>query len=74
MEQLGKVICVLGVVLIVVGGLLWFASDKLSWFGRLPGDIMFERPGWRFYAPITTMLLLSVGLSLLLWLFGKLFR
>jgi hypothetical protein len=52
----------------------WLAADKLSWFGSLPGDIKIERPGFRFYAPIATMLLLSVGLSLLFWLFGKFFR
>ena len=40
-------------------------------FGRLPGDIVIERPGFRFYLPITTMLLISVVLSLLLWLFKR---
>jgi H+/Cl- antiporter ClcA len=74
MENLGKGIIGLGIILIVVGLFIWLAADKLSWFGNLPGDIHIERPGFRFYAPITTMLLLSVGLSLLLWLFGKFFR
>jgi H+/Cl- antiporter ClcA len=74
MEHLGKVIVGLGVVLIVVGLFVWFAADKLSWFGNLPGDIKVVRPGFRLYVPITTMILLSVGLSLLLWVFGKLFR
>jgi hypothetical protein len=74
MENLGKFIVGVGVVIVVIGLIVWFAADKLSWFGRLPGDIVVERPGWRFYAPITTMILLSVGLSLLLWLFGKFFR
>jgi Protein of unknown function (DUF2905) len=74
MESLGKVITGLGIVLIVVGLVMWFAADKLSWFGHLPGDIRIERPGFRFYAPITTMLLLSIVLSLVLWLLGKFFR
>jgi hypothetical protein len=74
MENLGKILIALGVALLVLGLVVWFAADKLSWFGRLPGDIAVERPGFRFYAPITTMLLLSVGLSLLMWLFGKFFR
>jgi hypothetical protein len=74
MEHLGKVLVGLGVVLIVVGSVFWFAADKLRWFGRLPGDIAIERPGFSVYAPITTMLLLSVGVSVLLWLFGKWFR
>jgi H+/Cl- antiporter ClcA len=74
MENLGKVLVGLGVVLIVVGLFIWFAADKLSWFGNLPGDIKVERPGFHLYVPITTMIVLSVGLSLLLWLFGKFFR
>ena len=74
MEQLGKLIIGLGIALIVVGLCIWLAADKLSWFGSLPGDVKIERPGFRFYAPITTMILLSVGLSPLFWLFGKFFR
>lgn len=74
MEQLGKLIVGLGVVLVIVGCCIWLAADKLSWFGRLPGDITIERPGFRFYVPITTMILLSLGLSLLSWLFNRFFR
>jgi hypothetical protein len=74
MESLGKVITGLGIVLLVVGLVMWLAADKLNWFGHLPGDIRIERPGLRFYAPITTMLLLSIALSLVLWLLGKFFR
>ena len=74
MDNLGKIITGLGVPLVVIGLILWAASDKLGWFGHLPGDIRVERPGFRFYAPITTMLLLSVGVSFLVWLFGKFFR
>lgn len=74
MANLGKLIVGLGVVLIVLGLVLWLAADKLSWSGRLPGDIKIARPGFRFYAPITTMLVLSVVLSILVWVFGKLFR
>jgi hypothetical protein len=74
MEHFGKLLVGFGVALIVLGLVVWLAADKLSWFGSLPGDLKIERPGWRVYAPITTMILLSVGLSLLLWLFGKFFR
>ncbi|MGE3537160.1 MAG: DUF2905 domain-containing protein [Candidatus Tectimicrobiota bacterium] len=76
MEQLGKMLVSLGAGLCLLGLLLWFLAEKISlgWFGRLPGDIRLERPGFQFYAPLTTMLLLSLGLSLLLWLFNKFFR
>ena len=74
METLGKMLFAVGIILAVSGLVVWFAADKLSWFGRLPGDIAIERPGLRFYAPITTMILLSLGLSVLMWLFSKLWR
>ncbi len=59
----------LGVALIV-GGLLWPWISKLG-LGRLPGDIRFERDGFRFYFPITTGLLISVVVTLILWIFRK---
>ena len=74
MGDLGKIIIGLGALLIVVGLIMWLAADKLSWLGRLPGDISVARPGFRFYMPITTMLLLSVVLSVVVWLLGKFFR
>lgn len=57
----GLLIVAAGVVLVVIGLLAW--SGALSWFGRLPGDIRVERPSARFYAPITSMLLISIALS-----------
>jgi len=63
----------LGVVVVLIGLILWLAGDKLSWFGQLPGDIRVARKNVRFYAPITSMLLLSILLSLLLWAFRKFF-
>jgi Protein of unknown function (DUF2905) len=59
----------LGVILIV-GGLLWPWIAKLG-LGRLPGDIRFERDGFRFYFPITTGLIISVVVALILWIFRK---
>jgi membrane protein implicated in regulation of membrane protease activity len=66
----------LGTMLVIVGGLimvigLLIATGSLNWFGRLPGDIRIERDNVNLYLPITTMLLLSVGLSLVLWLVRK---
>jgi membrane protein implicated in regulation of membrane protease activity len=61
-----------GVVLIVIGLLVW--SGALSWFGRLPGDIRVERPGTRFYAPITSMIIVSVILTLVLSLIQRFWR
>jgi hypothetical protein len=60
----GLVVIAAGIALVLAGLLVW--SGALSWFGRLPGDIRVERPGVRFYAPITSMLLVSAALSLVL--------
>lgn len=73
MQPIGKTIVLLGVVLVGIGLVVWLAGDKFNWFGNLPGDIRVERKNMRFYAPITSMILLSIVLSLLLWLFRKFF-
>lgn len=64
-----RVLIVLGVVLLVVG-LTWPWLAKLP-FGRLPGDIHIHRDDFDFYFPITSGLLLSVLISLLIWLFRR---
>ncbi len=74
MEILGKAIFGIGVGLVVIGLLLWLGGDKLSWLGHLPGDIRVERPGFRFYAPLTTMIILSIVLSIVLSLISRFFR
>ncbi len=57
-------------VLLVVAGLLWPWLAKLP-FGQLPGDISIDRPGFRFFAPFTSMLIVSTLLSLIIWLFRR---
>lgn len=65
----GPMIVVLGLVLVLVGIGIW--SGALGWFGRLPGDIRIERDSTRVYVPLASMLVLSVVLSLLLYLFNR---
>jgi hypothetical protein len=57
-------------LLLVAAGLLWPWLGRIG-LGRLPGDIVIEREGFTFYAPIATGLLLSLLLSLLLWFFNR---
>ena len=65
---LRAILIVLGIVLLAAG-LLWpFVS---RYFGRLPGDILVRREGWTFAFPIVTCLILSLLISLLLWLFRR---
>lgn len=71
--QLGKILVLLGLVLVAFGAFVWLGGGSLlGWFGRLPGDIRVERPGFRFYAPIVSMLLVSLLLSLIMWLVRRL--
>jgi hypothetical protein len=74
-----KIVVLTGLV-IVVFGLLLMASSKtaswewLNWFGNLPFDIKVERDNFRFYFPLGTSVLLSVLLSLFMYLFNKFIR
>ncbi len=65
-RSLGVTLTLAGAGLPLLGLLVW--SGALGWFGRLPGDIRIERDGLRVDVPIVSMLLVSVGLSLLLWI------
>lgn len=57
-------------LLIALVGLAWPWISKLP-VGRLPGDIMIDRPGFRFFFPITTMVIISLVISLILMIFRK---
>jgi len=70
-QDTGKYIVIIGVAIVVIGILIYFFHDKLNWFGRLPGDIRIERDNFRFYFPVTTMILLSVLISAILWVIRK---
>lgn len=70
-RSLGLFVVVLGVAVVVVGLLIW--AGWLSWFGRLPGDLRFERGGVRVYIPITSMILASLAFTLILNLFRRFF-
>ena len=64
-----QILISIGILLIAVG-LVWPWLQKFGLF-RLPGDIMIEREHFRFYLPITSMILISLVISLILWLFRK---
>jgi hypothetical protein len=65
-RSLGLALLAAGAVLVVLGQFAW--GGLLSWFGRLPGDVQIDRPGFRLYAPLGSMLLVSLVLSLIAWL------
>jgi hypothetical protein len=69
---IGRYLIVLGVVIAGIG-LLFLVLGKFPGLriGRLPGDIYIERDGWRFYFPLMTSIIVSILLSLILWLFSR---
>ncbi len=69
-QHIGKVLIILGVIIIAIGGLL-LLSGKLPWIGRLPGDILIQKKNFTFYFPLATSILLSLLLTLIFWLLGK---
>ncbi len=69
-ELIGRVLIVVGLVIVAMGGLL-LLSGKLTWFGKLPGDIIIKRENFTFYFPLATCILISIFLSLIFWLLGK---
>ncbi len=66
---MAKFLIFAGLVLIGLG-VLWMIGERFG-LGRLPGDVVIERGNFRFYFPLATSLVLSVVISLLLWLFNR---
>jgi hypothetical protein len=67
--SVSRLLIIFGLALVALG-LLWPVMDKIG-LGRLPGDIVIERDNFRLYIPLATSLLVSVVLSLLLWLLNR---
>ena len=70
MNELGKVLVIVGLVIAGIGLLFWSGIGK-GWFGKLPGDIHVSRGNVTFYFPIVTCLLISAILTLLFWIFRR---
>ena len=67
---MGKLLIILGIIFIVVGLMLTY-NWKVPFLGKLPGDISIERPNFKFYFPLTTSIILSILLTLILYLFNR---
>lgn len=72
MERIGKSIILIGIFIVIAGVIIWLWGDKLRWLGKLPGDIRIEKENFSFYMPITTMIIISVVISAILWLIKQL--
>jgi uncharacterized protein YybS (DUF2232 family) len=70
MNDLGKFLVIVGLLIAAVGVLLWSGFGR-AWLGRLPGDINYSKGNFSFHFPIVTCLFVSVVITLLFWLFRK---
>ncbi|WP_026840829.1 DUF2905 domain-containing protein [Citrifermentans bremense] len=70
MPSLGKSLIIIGLVIAAIGALVTFAG-RFPWLGRLPGDIYVKKENFTFYFPLATSIIISLLLSLILWLFRK---
>lgn len=66
---MSRTLIIVGLCLVILG-VLWPWLQRVG-LGRLPGDIIMERNGFRFYFPITTSVIVSIVLSLILWLMRR---
>ena len=70
MNEVGKTLVIIGICIVVLGLILWSGVGR-NWFGKLPGDIQLSRGNFSFYFPLATCLLISLVLTVLLWLFRR---
>jgi len=76
-QSLGKILILFGALLFFFGLILLLADKiggKIPFIGRLPGDILIQKRNFTFYFPLTTSILLSLILTLILWILSFIFR
>lgn len=70
LSEFGKLLIFFGILFLILGG-IFLMGGKISWLGRLPGDIVVEKKNFHFYFPLATSLLVSLLLTLFFSFFGK---
>lgn len=65
-NNLGAAMIIFGLIIAVVGIIIYFSGSYFSWIGNLPGDIKIERDNFTLYLPITTMILISIILNIVI--------
>jgi len=69
----GKYVIIIGGIVVLIGIIIYFFHDKLHWIGHLPGDIRIEKENFRFYFPITTMILISLVITVIIQIIRRIF-
>ena len=64
-NQIGKYLILIGAIILVLGIFIYFFGGNLKWLGHLPGDIRIERGNFRFYFPVTTIILINLIIFLI---------
>lgn len=75
--SLGKILMLLGALIFIFGAIFLLADKvggKIPFLGKLPGDILIQKRNFTFYFPLTTSILISVILTLILWILSFIFR
>jgi hypothetical protein len=71
MQEIGKFVFLVGIVLVVIGALAWRFPNLFQWVGKLPGDVSMQKGNFSFYFPIVTCILVSILLTIVSWLFRR---
>jgi DUF2905 family protein len=71
MQEIGRYVFLVGIVLVIIGALVWRFPNVFQWVGKLPGDISIRKGGFSFYFPIVTCILVSILLTIVSWLFRR---
>jgi hypothetical protein len=74
MGEMGRILVILGVALVVIGGIVMLLGRAGLPLGRLPGDIVYHGKNMTFYFPLASCILISIALSIVLFLIGRLTR
>lgn len=72
-QQTGKYILIAGIFIVIAGLLIYFFHDYFKWIGKLPGDIRIEKENFRFYFPLTTMVVFSIIITLIINILKRFF-
>ncbi|MFB0944820.1 MAG: putative membrane protein [Spirosomataceae bacterium] len=70
-QTTGKYLIFFGIILVFLGVVLFFFHDKMSWVGNLPGDIRIENENSKIYLPFATMILVSIIVNVILYIFRR---
>ncbi|MEO6289086.1 MAG: DUF2905 domain-containing protein [Ginsengibacter sp.] len=72
-QETGKYIIIGGVIILIIGLLVYFFHGHFKWFGNLPGDINYKSGNFRFYFPLVTMIIISIVLTIIVNIIRRIF-